>query len=117
MAFDPERISNKLCGYPAEVVDSFTAFAREGDFQAFDAGLLGALGFLSETSDADTARNAPDEARLREDLNIDSLAMTELVFLVEDNFGASIVDEELEVLHTVSDLKRLARQKLSTKLV
>lgn len=99
------------------MVDSFLLSVREGDTGAFEAGLLGALGFLSAASDADSLRMAPDDARLREDLNIDSLAMVELVFLLEDTFGISIQDAEIHDVQTIGDFKRLAAEKLSAGTV
>lgn len=117
MSFDPESVRGKLQGYPPEVAGSFATFASENDFAAFEAGFLGALGFLSEASDFETVRNAPDDARLREDLNIDSLAIVELVFLVEDIFGISIGDTEIQQVQTVADFKRLAREKLAARPV
>jgi acyl carrier protein len=112
MSSDLTKIRSKLQGYPTEVIAAFERFASEGDLPAFEEGFLGALGFLSESSSADLLRNAPDEARLREDLNIDSLALVELLFLLEDLFGAQIKDEEMLTVQTVADFKRLARGKM-----
>lgn len=117
MSFNPDQIGQKLQGYPTKVVDSFSAYAREGDHEAFQTGVLGALGFLAETADADTLWHAPDDARLREDLNVDSLAMMEVVFLLEDLCGISIQDAEIEQVQTVGDFKRLAREKLPPQSV
>lgn len=115
MPFDLDQISLKLQGYPTDIVDAFEAFARDDRFEAFESGFLGALGFLSDGADADAVRSAPDEARLREDLNVDSLAMVELVFLVEDSFGIAIQDGEIQGVRTVADFKRLAREKLASR--
>jgi acyl carrier protein len=117
MSFDPEQIAQKLQGYPTEIVDAFSTFVRDGDFEAFEAGFLGALGFLAEASDPATVRNAPGEARLHEDLNIDSLAMVELVFLLEDAFGTAIRDEELQRVRTVNDIRQLARGRFAARAV
>jgi acyl carrier protein len=116
MPLDSEQMRNKLEGYPDEVVNSLDAFVREGDVEAFETGLLYALGFLSQSGDAKTVAAASGSARLREDLGIDSLAVAELVFLIEDAFGVAIQDEELEALKTVGDFRRLAKEKVAARL-
>lgn len=117
MPLDLDQIEKKLEGYPGEVVTALGAFAREGDIHAFEEGLLGALGFLSESSDAQTLRSASNEIRLREDLGVDSLAVAELVFLIEDSFGVAIQDDEIRGLRTIGDFKQLAREKVASRLV
>lgn len=44
------------------------------------------------------------EARLREDLDADSLDATELIMNLEEAFGLSISDEESQRLTTVGDI-------------
>lgn len=117
MPLDLDQIEKKLEGYPAEVVTALEAFAREGDLAAFENGTLGALGFLSESSDAQTLIAAANDVRLREDLGVDSLAVAELVFLIEDTFGVAIHDDEISGLRTISDLKQLAREKVAARLL
>jgi len=41
---------------------------------------------------------------LREDLGLDSLAIIELLYRIEEAFNLSIPDEDLEKLHTVGDV-------------
>lgn len=117
MPLNLEFIGQKLEGYPPEVVDALGAFARNGDIRAFEEGLLGALGFLSERSDVQTLSAAADEVRLREDLGVDSLAVAELVFLIEDTFGVPLQDDEINGLKSVGDFKCLAREKVAARLV
>ncbi|MDD7511297.1 MAG: acyl carrier protein [Peptostreptococcaceae bacterium] len=51
------------------------------------------------------------EARLNEDLAIDSLAAVELSLELENSFDISISDEELEALVTVQDIIDLIEKK------
>ena len=44
------------------------------------------------------------EARLREDLDADSLDATELVMNLEERFGMAISDEEAQAMATVGDV-------------
>ena len=45
-----------------------------------------------------------DDARLREDLDIDSLGATEIIFEIEDEFGIVIGDQSAFGLETVRDV-------------
>ena len=51
-------------------------------------------------------------ARLKEDLDADSLGAMEIVMSVEDLYNIEILDEELHALVTVSDIIELAKSKL-----
>lgn len=117
MPLDLDQIEKKLEGYPEEVVVRLQMFARTGDLEAFENGLLGALGFLAESSNAESLIAATGEIRLREDLGVDSLAVAELVFLIEDTFGVPIQDDEIAGLLTISDFKHLAREKVAVRLL
>lgn len=44
-----------------------------------------------------------EDARLAEDLDADSLALVEMVMALEDHYGISIPEDELEGVHTVGD--------------
>lgn len=52
------------------------------------------------------------EARLTEDLEIDSLTKVELALAMEDAFGFYLPDEELQNVITVSDAMALIESKL-----
>lgn len=49
------------------------------------------------------------EARLREDVGLDSLDHVEMVMLLEDEFGVNITDEEAQKLETVQQVVDLLR--------
>ena len=58
---------------------------------------------LQESVGVDPARIAPD-ARLVEDLGIDSLDRIQLVFELESEFGIEIPDREIAQVQTVGDV-------------
>lgn len=58
---------------------------------------------LTEALNTDPELVVP-EARLDEDLEIDSLAAVELALELEDTFGIEISDEQLAGLKTVQDI-------------
>ncbi len=57
-------------------------------------------------------RKGDDNARLMEDLGIDSLLMVEIVMLIEETLSLSIENEELRNLRTVGDVKVYLDAKL-----
>ena len=66
---------------------------------------------ISEELAKKGAELAEDE-ELREGLGLDSLQLTELLFEIEEKFGAKIADEEAMQLRTVGDLMDLIESKL-----
>ena len=65
---------------------------------------------LVDALDIDESLITP-EARLKEDLEIDSLAAVELSLELETEFDVQIEDEELEKLVTVQDIIDLINEK------
>jgi len=59
----------------------------------------------------DESKIMPD-ARLTEDLEIDSLTKVELALAMEDSFGFYLPDEELENIVTVNDAVSLIETKM-----
>ncbi len=58
---------------------------------------------MVDTLGCDEDKIAP-EARLSDDLNIDSLDAVELVMAIEEKYGIKIPDEELGNMKLVSDI-------------
>ncbi len=54
-----------------------------------------------------------DDAQLRDSLGLDSLQVTELLFEIEEKFGAKIEDEEAMQLRTFGDVLDLIAAKTS----
>jgi acyl carrier protein len=52
--------------------------------------------------------------RLREDLGLDSLAMIELLFKIEEHFDLEIPNEDLSRVTTVADVTGYVEEKLGT---
>jgi len=66
---------------------------------------------ISTHLDIDPDRLRPD-ARLGEDLCIDSLAAIELAMVLEDAFDVALPDEERESIRTYDDVVNLVRSKV-----
>jgi len=57
------------------------------------------------------ASKVTDQTTLRKDLDLSSLQAVTLVMDLEDEFGVTIEDEEIESLDTVGDLLAMVTQK------
>jgi acyl carrier protein len=66
---------------------------------------------LAEQLAVDEAKVTAD-ARFAEDLNADSLDMTEAVLVLEDELGVSIPEDEMESVRTVGQAFDLVASKL-----
>lgn len=99
--------------FPAEVRDVYQRFQR--DRHAGDADLL----VLAVVRDhiPEKARRASaalaDHEQLIADLGFDSVAITEMVFFLEDLFRVRIANEEIIRVRTVGDLRAFVREKLA----
>jgi acyl carrier protein len=51
------------------------------------------------------------DARLRDDLGIDSLCASELIFEIQEEFGTAVTDEDVSRFQTVRDLVRAISQQ------
>ncbi|MEY2878569.1 MAG: hypothetical protein RLZZ15_949 [Verrucomicrobiota bacterium] len=101
-----------LRGYPPGTVEAAEEFFRGGDPGALDRLLNGVLlHHLASKSDRPPFATLPPDARLVEDIGVDSLAMVEMVFLLEELLGAKFPDDELRRLQTLADLRAAVRAK------
>lgn len=67
---------------------------------------------LLAASDAQIeAADVTEESSLRDDLDLGSLQAVTLVMDLEDEFGVTVEDEEIEKLVTVGDIFRLIESK------
>lgn len=68
-----------------------------------DEPLAGVAEMISSIARVEPARVTPD-ARLEEDLGIDSLTLVDLVVAAEDRFGLVIADDDWARFRTVGDV-------------
>jgi acyl carrier protein len=66
---------------------------------------------LAQHLKRDVDRVRPED-RLREDLGLDSLAMIELLFKIEEHFDLEIPNEDLSRIATVADVTAYVEEKL-----
>lgn len=68
--------------------------------------------FLIEDLEVDENKIVPD-ARLKEDVGIDSLDFVDIVVIVEKNFGFKIKPEEMAGVSTLSDFYDYIEKKVN----
>jgi acyl carrier protein len=68
---------------------------------------------LAQHLKRDVSKIQPQD-RLREDLGLDSLAMIELLFKIEEHFDLEIPNEDLSRVTTVADVTAYVEEKLGT---
>lgn len=111
MIEETKSVHPRLVGFPQSVQDRYVSYQQSpnpGDLSAF---VLGALGFLSEDDEGvEALGEAPDEVKLEDRLVIDSLAVAELMFLLEDLFSFKIDDERMREMVTFGDLRAIAAE-------
>jgi acyl carrier protein len=69
---------------------------------------------LAQHLKRDVSKIRPQD-RLREDLGLDSLAMIELLFKIEEHFDLEIPNEDLSRVTTVADVTAYVEEKLGTR--
>ena len=69
-------------------------------------------GFLIDEMEIDEAKIAP-EARLKEDMNIDSLEVVDMIVLVEREFDFKMKPEDFKELKTFDQFCRFIAQKVA----
>lgn len=112
----PSPIPSKLQGYPASVQEAFRQFQQSGDAVDLDAFILETLDFLLQRAPDSSLRNLAPETHLRHDLQADSLAITELIFLMEELFNIEIENSEIVGIETMGDLREFCRARVQHRL-
>lgn len=68
--------------------------------------------FIIEDLEVDADKLQPD-ARLKEDVGIDSLDFVDIVVIVEKNFGFKIKPEEMAGVHTLNEFYDYIEKKVN----
>jgi acyl carrier protein len=97
--------------FPADVRDAYVRFRNVPNAADADIVVLAVVG--DYTPERKHKANPVDAHRLIEDLGFDSIAITEMVFFLEDLFRVKIGNEEILRVRTVGDLRAFIREKLA----
>jgi len=109
------EIQHFLRGFPDEALSSAQELRTRCDDSTLETCLFGLLTFyLPKGTEPETIQNLPD-ARLREDLGLDSLALSEAIFKIEELFDIFIDNSELADVLTIADARLLLMEKLEAR--
>ena len=108
----PDQIRADLLGYPASCVDAALRFQRTVRVDDLFEMLPGMIEFHLPSGTAKPPAVLMDEFRLNQDLGLDSLALTEMAFVMSELFGIPVETREMVGVQTVGDLKTFLKGKL-----
>lgn len=109
---DVSALPEKLQGLPAETAAAITRFFRTRAATDLEPVLTGLIGYYRPSNWKDQPVDARDEARLLEDVGLDSLAMVEISYLIGDIFQLRFEDADLAGLRTMGDLRAMLQRRL-----
>ena len=107
------QISEELLGFPPSCRAAALRYHELGDFADLGAMLPGFIAFHLPSGTAHPTEPLTDNLRLQEDLGLDSLALTEMAFKMEDLFGITVETREVMKVQTVGDLKAFLKRQLT----
>ena len=98
--------------FPAEVRDAFDPFRATRSPADADIVVVAVVIDHVPNKEKSVSATPADPTRLIEDLGFDSIAITEMVFFLEDLFQVRIANEEILRVRTVGELRAFLREKL-----
>lgn len=99
--------------FPAEARDAYVRLRTTGDPAAADTILLAAIYDHMPDKTRRPAGPPADSLALVDDLGFDSVAITEMVFFIEDLFQVNVSNDEILSVRTLGDLRAFVRAKLA----
>jgi acyl carrier protein len=105
------QLHRDLVGLPATARESVLRMHSSGDVAQIENLLPALLAYYLPRGSAPLPELQPQQ-RLHEDLGLDSLALAELVFKLDEVFGVAIELREVTGVLTVADLQGFLRAKL-----
>ena len=105
----PVAVESLLKHFPEDVRAAYIRLRTTGDVAAADTLVLA---IVADHMPYKTAALL-DSAALVADLGFDSVAITEMVFFIEDLLQVNITNAEILRVRTICDLRAFVREKLS----
>jgi acyl carrier protein len=98
------EIREELRGFPPPAIEAVVSLKSGTDPASLRACLLSVLEFYLPQAARRSLADVPDSARLREDLALDSLALAEAAFKLDEVLGIPVETREVGNLSTVGEL-------------
>jgi acyl carrier protein len=99
--------------FPVEVREACARLRTTGDPAAADIVLFAAIRDYMPDKTRRPGDPPADSLTLIGDLGFDSVAITEMVFFIEDLFQVNVTNAEILGVHTIGDLRAFVRAKLA----
>lgn len=97
---------------PEKVRGSYQRYLEHGDLEAADEVVLAiVVDHVPSKKVSQIPAQLTDSSTLMGDLGIDSVSISDAVFVIEDVFDISITNQELVRIRTVGDLRSFIRSK------
>ena len=109
----PDATTTLARHFPAHVQDAYTRFKTTRSPDDADIVILALVVDHIPDKQRSTQQPPADSCKLVDDLGFDSIAITELVFFLEDLFRVRIGNDEIVRVQSVGDLRHFVRQKLA----
>jgi 3-hydroxyacyl-[acyl-carrier-protein] dehydratase len=110
------KLRQLLRGFPESTVLACEKYEATADPEVLETAVCGVIQHYLEKPPAVDVVHMPGTTRLVADLGLDSLTMIEMIFLIEDLFGAKVPHEELIKITTLDELRALLRARLSARV-
>jgi acyl carrier protein len=109
----PDAVTTLVNHFPVEIREAFARFRDNRSSSDADTVVLAVV--LDHQPDKKRRGSVPptDDKKLVDDLGFDSIAITEMVFFLEDLFQVRIGNEEILRVRSVGDLRAFIREKLA----
>ena len=112
LAKSEARIREELAGFTPATIAAVLHLRECATSEAVRAILPGMIAFHLPSGKPPPPEPLPDEMRLREDLGLDSLALTEMAFKIEELIGVRIEIREVSTITSVGGLHAFLENKL-----
>ena len=108
----PAQVTGELQGFAPSCVDAALRYRESGEFDDFCAMLPGMIAFHLPSGAALPPEVLTDGLRLNQDLGLDSLALTEMAFKLDDLLGIQIETRDVFGMETAGALKAFLKGRL-----
>jgi len=107
----PTDFEEKIRHLPADAQEAFRRFYAGGDVAELNVVVVAVLEAFIPKTPARPLAELPGGTKLMTELGFDSLAITEVVFFIEDLLGIRIGNHEILQVLTLDDLRDFIRRK------